>query len=72
MVLNLPHLRADYKATYKSNWPLAEKINILIEVKKIEMNYRSQMAQSAKRIKVAKILQSANISLRTLQRWKPL
>ena len=42
MVLNLPQLRADYKASYKSNWPLAEKINILIEVTKVEMRFWSQ------------------------------
>ena len=36
MILDLTELRQDYKSTYKSNWPLAEKIKILIEVTKIE------------------------------------
>ena len=50
MLLNLTQLRQDYKATRKSNWTLAEKINILIEVTKIEMKFRGTVSQAAKRI----------------------
>ena len=70
MTLNLSQLRADFKATYKKNWPLATKINILIETTKIELKFQSQFSPAAKRIELAKILRSAKISMRTLQRWK--
>lgn len=72
MVLNLSQLRADYKATYKSNWPLAEKTYILIEVTKVEIRYQHRSSQAAKRVRVAEIIEAAGISLRTLQRWKKL
>ena len=39
MQLDLTQLRMDYKATYRKNWPLACKIEILIEITKIEMRY---------------------------------
>ena len=70
MLLNLSQLREDYKATYKNNWPVAEKINILVEVTKLELESQSSVSRAAKRIELLKILNSANISLRTLQRWK--
>ena len=35
MILDLTELRQDYKSTYKKNWPLARKIEILIEISKI-------------------------------------
>ena len=70
MVLKLPQLRVDYKATYKSNWPLAERINILIEATKVEAKHQYLSSQAAKRILLAEIITSAGIALRTLQRWK--
>ena len=72
MVLKLPQLRVDYKATYKSNWPLAERINILIEATKVEAKHQYLSSQAAKRILLAEIITSAGIALRTLQRWKKL
>ena len=59
MILDLTELRQDYKSTYRNNWPLAEKIKILIEVTKIEQRFQSHAHQSKK-------------SLRTLIRWKQL
>ena len=41
MILDLTELRQDYKSTYKSNWPLAEKIEALIEVAKIELKFQT-------------------------------
>ena len=38
MILNITRLREDYKSIYKKNWHTAEKINLLIEVTKIEMS----------------------------------
>ena len=70
MTLNLSQLRADYKATYKKNWPLATKINTLIDATKIELKFQSKTSQAAKRIELDKILHSAKTSIRTLQRWK--
>ena len=70
MMLDLRQLRQDYKFIYKSNWPLATKINILIEVAKIELKFQAHSAQAPKRITLSKILQQAGVSVRTLQRWK--
>ena len=70
MTLNLSQLRADFKAIYKQNWALATKINTLIEATKIELKFQSNTSQAAKRIELDKLLHSAKISLRTLQRWK--
>ena len=55
MILDLTQLRQDYKSTYKSNWPLAEKIKILIEVTKIEQRFQSQTHQAAKRIAISTV-----------------
>ena len=72
MTLNLSQLRADYKATYKKNWPLATKINTLIDATKIELKFYSDSSRAAMRIELSKLLKQANISIRTLQRWKQL
>ena len=48
MVLNLEQLRADYKSTYKADWALAEKVNVLIEVTKIELKYQRQNRSGGK------------------------
>lgn len=72
MLLDLTQLRIDYKAVRKENWALACKLELLIEVTKIEMSYREQLPQAAKRIRVKQLLHSAGKSLRTLQRWKRL
>ena len=70
MRLNIIQLRKDYKSIYRINWPLAQRLEILIEVTKIEQKFHSQTYQAAKRIEVSKILNQAKVSLRTLQRWK--
>ena len=72
MLLDLTQLRMDYKATYRKNWPLASKIEILIEITKIEMKYQDHPLQGSKRVEIARILQAAGKSLRTMQRWKKL
>ena len=70
MLLNLSQLRADFKATYRQNWPLASKINILIEAAKAKHQSRAHASPVGKRIKLLQILRAANISMRTLQRWE--
>jgi hypothetical protein len=70
MILKLSQLREDYKATYKKNWDVAKKISILIEVTKVELSNQQNKSQGAKRIALSDILKAANISTRTLQRWK--
>ena len=72
MILDLTQLRQDYKSTYKSNWPLAEKIEALIEVTKIEQRFQSHAHQAAKRIAISQILHQSKKLLRTLIRWKQL
>ena len=72
MLLALTQLRMDYKATYRKNWPLACKIEILVEITKIEMRYSAHPLQGPKRVEMARILQAAHKSLRTIQRWKKL
>ena len=58
MLLDLTQLRMDYKATYRKNWPLACKIEILIEITKIEMRYLAHPLQGPKRVEMARILQA--------------
>ena len=72
MILDLTELRQDYKSIYRSNWPLAEKIKILIEVTKIEQRFQSHAHQAAKRIAISQILHQSKKLLRTLIRWKQL
>ena len=72
MILDLTELRQDYKSIYRNNWPLAEKIKILIEVTKIEQRFQSHAHQAAKRIAISQILHQSKKSLRTLIRWKQL
>ena len=72
MILNITRLREDYKYIYKKDWHTAEKINLLIEVTKIEMKSRGHPSAVTQSLEIFKILRSAKISLRTLQRWKML
>ena len=69
-ILNLSHLREDFKAIYRKNWSLGEKINTLIAVTKTEISHSGQRSSCEKKTKIMKILHSAKISMRTLQRWK--
>ena len=68
MMLDLRQLRRDYKSTYRENWPLAKKIETLIEVTKIEQQSQSYSHQAAKRITISQILHQSKKSLRTLHR----
>lgn len=70
MMLSLVQLRSDYKAVYRSNWKLAQKLEVLIEISKVELSYEGDTSQAGKRVKVSSILRGAQITLRTLQRWK--
>ncbi|MFT6632128.1 MAG: transposase [Bacteriovoracaceae bacterium] len=72
MILNLSQLRADFKAVYKENWKLSRKLEILIEATKIDFKYQHIDNLTGKKIALSAVLNSGNISLRTLQRWKKL
>lgn len=67
-----PIFRRDYKRTYKNQWPLAEKISLLIEVTKIEHSFRGPFDLEKKKLKLAAFLQAAKKSKRTVQRWKQI
>jgi len=70
MILSLDQLRWDYKVLYRSNWEVAKKLDVLIESTKVEISFENEVAQASKRIKLNSILKSAEITIRTLQRWK--
>lgn len=70
MVLSLVQLRADYKAVYRSNWKVAQRLEVLIETSKVELSFEGDTSQAGKRVKLSSILRGAKITLRTLQRWK--
>ena len=70
MILNLSDLRHDFKACYKKHQDVAKKIEILIEVTKIEISHQDKVHQAAKRLKISNILSEMSLSLRSLQRWK--
>lgn len=70
MILNLSQLREDYKAVYKRNWLVAKKLELIIEVTKIELSHQTKKSQSSKRIIVNDLLEASKINQRTLQRWK--
>lgn len=72
MVLNLSRLRADYKTIRKLNYKVAGKIELLIEITKIDLKYQNQAPQNGKKIIFTDIINAKRISLRTLQRWKKL
>lgn len=70
MLLSLVQLRSDYKAVYRTNWKVAQKLEVLIETSKIELSYEGETSQAGKRVKISSILRGTKITLRTLQRWK--
>lgn len=70
MILSLEYLRYDYKLIRKINWKVAERLNALIELTKIEMEFKGQTLKTGKESRVHKLLFAFKISLRTLQRWK--
>lgn len=70
MVLSLVQLRSDYKAVYRSNWKVANRLEILIEASKIELAYEGETSQAGKRVKLSSLLRGAKVTFRTLQRWK--
>lgn len=70
MLLSLDQLRSDFKAVYRSNWKVAQKIELLIVVTKLDISYEDDPSQAGKALKLVSILRGAGITLRTLQRWK--
>lgn len=70
MILNLEKLRKDYKAYRKKDKEIAARINILIEFSKIELKHGEDINQNSKNLKVDAFLESMELSIRTIQRWK--
>jgi transposase len=70
MILNLSQLRADYKIIRKKNYKVAAKIELLIEITKVDLKYQNQTPQNGKKIYLTDLLIAKKIKLRTLQRWK--
>ena len=63
MILDLTELRQDYKSIYRSNWPLATKINTLIEVAKIEVKFQTHTCGRGKFKAALLILEAAGQSV---------
>lgn len=70
MILNLEQLRKDYKTYRKKDKEIAARINILIEYSKIELKHDGEASQNTKKLKSDAFLESMEIALRTIQRWK--
>ena len=70
MILSLENLRHDYKIIYKKNWRMAQRLEALIELTKIEMRHEDDDSKIAKNLKISSLLFGLGISKRTLQRWK--
>ncbi len=69
MILNLEKLRRDYKYFRKQDPIIAERIDLLIAITKIELKYSGNMIETKKsRLNVLYI--SFELSERTAQRWK--
>ena len=63
MILDLTELRQDYKSIYRNNWPLATKINTLIEVAKIELKFQTHTCGRGKFKAALLILEAAGQSV---------
>lgn len=70
MILSLENLRHDYKIIYKKNWKMAQRLEALIELTKIELIHEKDKFKVGKNLKISSLVNGLNISKRTLQRWK--
>jgi transposase InsO family protein len=70
MILNLENLRRDYKTIRKENPQIGFRLEILIEFTKIEIQHDSASFMAGKRLAISALLETINISLRTIERWK--
>lgn len=72
MYLNLEILRNEFKVYRTVDLQVAKRIEILIEVTKIELKYHSCVDKKAKTRSLSDFCLSININVRSLQRWKKI
>jgi transposase len=70
MSFSLEKLRSDYKTFRKTNPDIANKLDILLTITKIEMELSGIDLVEAKQQKLKAFLIAIKLSERTLQRWK--
>ena len=68
MYLNLEKLRKEYKVFRKKDPSIAERVDVLISITKLEMRHTGE----ARSHQINAFLTSLNLSLRTIQRWKQI
>lgn len=70
MNLTLQKLREEFKAVRKRNPKVAQRLQALIELEKINLEFKSIPYKSGKRLKVLALCQGLEYSERTLFRWR--
>jgi transposase len=74
MILSLEKLRKDYKLFRKKDEEIAARINILIELSKLELKASGYGADDiinpSKKLDILAFLKSMKVTERTIQRWK--
>lgn len=70
MILSLEQLRKDYKLYRKKNLEITARINILLSYSKLELKYDGDINKESKQLHIGSLLESLEISDRTIQRWK--
>jgi len=70
MILNLEKLRRDYKLIRKEDPGTGTRLDVLIEMTKIDLKSESACFMAVKRLAISALCTSLKISQRTLDRWK--
>lgn len=70
MILNLEKLRRDYKLYRKKDLEITARINILLSYSRLELKYDGDINKESKQLHIGSLLESLEISDRTIQRWK--
>ena len=73
MILSLEKLRKDYKLFRKKDLEITARLNILIELSKLELKsngYGNSSNDNSKRVHIEKFLKAVEVTDRTIQRWK--
>ncbi len=70
MILNLEKLRRDYKLIRKENPEVGTRLEVLIEMTKLDLKSESACFMAGKRLAISALCTSLKISQRTLERWK--
>ena len=70
MIINLEHLRRDFKQNRKQDEIVANRLNLLIGLTKIELEYSNTSIDNTVGVKIEAFCCSFKISRRTLSRYK--